>query len=149
MRTSVRLAWRGLRNSGARSALVVAAITVSIAGIGGVRQGADESREALHADSRIWLAADLCVDIAEPLTVEQADALHAFDWTLVTTSFTMAASDHVANPAVIFVKAIDPAVYPFYGEVLVEPGRLRDLQPDSAVVSREVLERLDVRVGDS
>ena len=131
------------------------AMTVSIASIGGVRAVADAAREALQGDSRAWLGGDLCVDAAEPLSESQAAALDqrpgGLDWTLVTTSFTMAASDGVADPSMIFVKAVDPRRYPFYGAVALDPAlSLKDaLQPDAVAVSSEVLDRLQVRIGDS
>ena len=122
----------------------------------GVYGAAGAARKALAGDSRAWLAGDLGVDLREPLTQEQAEALKKFEtlgvkWTLVSTAMTMAASDQSADPAFISVKAVDPRSYPFYGAITLSSGaELRDmLAPDTAAVSSEVLERLDIKLGDT
>src|SRR5262249_57031627 len=51
----------------------------------------------------------------------------------------------------ISVKAVDPKVYPFYGNLkLNPPASLQDaLNPNSIVVSNDLLLRLKVNVGDT
>jgi putative ABC transport system permease protein len=55
------------------------------------------------------------------------------------------------DPLLISLKAVDPKVYPYYGNVDLAPaGRLRDvLGPDSVVVADDLLVRLRLKVGDS
>ncbi len=151
---AARIGWRELRSARARAVLIVIAITVSIASVGGVGGAASVARQVLEGDSRAWLAADLCVDTAEPVDQgqsEQLDALRArgIDWSLVTTSFTMASSDQSADPAIVFVKAVDPGVYPFYGSLTLDPamGLTAALANDEVVVSKELLDRLRVAPG--
>ena len=62
----------------------------------------------------------------------------------------MAASAATPDPLLISVKAVDPAVYPFYGAVKLNPPRpLREaLDAQSVVVSDDLLMRLNVRTGD-
>jgi predicted lysophospholipase L1 biosynthesis ABC-type transport system permease subunit len=155
-RTTARLAWRDLRNSGARSLFIVLALAISMASVGGVHGAAEVARKALQADSRAWLAGDLAIDTRETIDQLQALALdglkpRGIDWTVVTTSLTMASSDESADPGLIQVKVIDPASYPFYGAVTLRPSvGLADAVRDGGVaVSEEVLQRFDVHRGDN
>jgi putative ABC transport system permease protein len=158
-RTAVRLAWRDLRYSPARSAMIAVAMVVSIAGIGGVDGAANAARHALRGDSRAWLGADIGLDTRDPVDVDQTAALDrardlGIQWTGVSTALTMASSDSAPDPAFIALKAVDPARYPFYGAVTLAPAptvapTLKEvLDDDTAAVSSEVLERLNVKVGD-
>src|ERR1035437_932835 len=63
---------------------------------------------------------------------------------------TMAASDQSPDPAFVSVKAVDPAEYPFYGRLALSPPLTLEeaLREDTAAVSEEVLDRLQVRLGD-
>ena len=63
----------------------------------------------------------------------------------------MVASSAVPEPALVTVKAVDPHVYPLYGEVKLNPPiGLRDAMQDGAVlISDDLRLRLKVGVGDS
>ena len=69
--------------------------------------------------------------------------------TSVTETLTMANTAEVPEPMLVSVKAVDPAVYPFYGEVKLDPpAALRTvLDSHSAAVSDDLLFRLKTRVG--
>ena len=56
-----------------------------------------------------------------------------------------------AVPVLVSVKAVDPAMYPFYGDVTLDPARTLKtaLTPDAVVVSDGVLLRLGAHIGDS
>jgi putative ABC transport system permease protein len=155
-RTAARLAWRELRSARTRAAFITVTIAISIASISGVHGAASVARQALHGDSRAWLAGDVGVDMRDPISEEGIAALDAMkssgiDWTLVSTALTMASSDQSSDPGLISVKAVDPAKYPFYGRIGLAPSqRLSEALQDATVaVSDEVLERLEVRVGDA
>ena len=62
----------------------------------------------------------------------------------------MASSASTPDPLLISVKAVDPAAYPYYGVVKLNPPRpLREaLDAQSVVVSDDLLVRLNVRTGD-
>ena len=70
--------------------------------------------------------------------------------TWITETVTMAASAATPDPLLISVKAVDPAAYPFYGVVKLNPPRpLREaLDASSVAVSDDLLLRLNVRTGD-
>jgi putative ABC transport system permease protein len=150
------LAWRDLATARAKSALIALSAAVSVAGIAGVYGAASVAEKAMRGDSRAWLAGDIGVDLREPVNKEQADGLNrakaqGVRWTIIATALTMAASDQSADAAFIGVKAVDPAVYPFYGAVALSPDKpLKDtLTAEDAVVSSEVLDRLSIGLGDT
>ena len=152
-RTPATLAWRDLKHSGASGGLILVAMAISVAGIGGVHSAANIARETLRGDSRAWLGGDIGIDTRDPVDGSQAaglDKLRAtgIDWTLVTTAMTMASSDQSPDPGFINVKAVDPAKYPFYGNLVLNP---QDGLPatGTAAVSQEVLDRLQIAVGDT
>jgi putative ABC transport system permease protein len=153
--TAIRFAWRDLRNSRTSTVFIIFTMVVSLAGVGGVESAAEITRGALHGNTKAWLAGDLAVDLREPISPRQASALDdaavsGIRWTVVSSGLTLAASDESPDPGLISVKAVDPAAYPFYGVVTLSPSRpLADaLQADTAVVSEEVLDRLEVRIGE-
>jgi putative ABC transport system permease protein len=130
-------------------------MAASIASVSGVYGAVATARQWLGRDSRLWLAGDVAADTTEPVSDPQMAALDemrrgGIEWTMITWTLTMAASDQSPDSVLISVKAIDPAVYPFYGETSLNPPRTlaAALRPDSVVVSDRVLERLRVRLGD-
>ena len=156
MRTIWSIAWRDLRASASKTVYIVAAIALSAASISGVRSAESSAREALENSSRDWLAADISVHIKDPMTAEQQDVLDQLhtagvDWTIATSTVSMASSDQSPDPGFIGVKAVDPRQYPFYGSIKLTPARplASVLTPDTVVVSSEVLSRLQVRTGDT
>jgi putative ABC transport system permease protein len=63
----------------------------------------------------------------------------------------MASPPNSSAPLLISIKAVDPAVYPFYGSVKFNPPMdvRTALQPDTVAVSDGVLLRMSARVGDT
>ncbi len=155
-RTAVKVAWKDLQGSRAKSVFIVVAIAVSVAAVTGVRGASGEARQAIYGDTRAWLGADVCTDTTESVSESQAAALNALNAagirsTLVTRFLTMAASDASPDPGLIFVKVIDPEVYPYYGGLALYPARPLPelLRPDTALVSEQVRDRLRVQQGDA
>src|SRR5260370_37075252 len=102
-RTAARIAWRDLRSSPIQSAWIVCAMSVSLAGIGGVHAAADGARAAIHGDARAWLAGDIGVDSVfpvEPRQIAVLDSLHAqgIAWTAITAAGTTASSHESPDP---------------------------------------------------
>jgi len=155
-RTAQKLAWRDLRSSRFKSALIVVSMAVSIASVSGVQSAAGVARAVLHQDSRAWLGADTSITTGDPIGEEQTAALdhmraEGISWTLVTWMLTMGASDEAPDSAFITLKAVDPAVYPFYGGIDLKPPQTlaAALEGNGTVVSEDVLPRLHVRIGDT
>ncbi|MFN7939324.1 MAG: FtsX-like permease family protein [Bryobacteraceae bacterium] len=155
MRTLARLAWRDLRRSRLRAVLIVAALACSVAAVHGVRGAERVARRALEADLRRWLGADVAATTGESLDAEvfrQLDAMRGPDveWTWVTWTLSMARSDSAPDAVLSVVKVVDPEMYPLYPGIALDPPRelAAVLEEDSIVASAEVMERLQVRVGD-
>ncbi|MBS1828489.1 MAG: FtsX-like permease family protein [Acidobacteria bacterium] len=155
MRTLARLAWRDLRRSRFRALLIVASLAFSIAAIFGVRGAELVARRALEEDLRRWLGADVAATTGESL---DGEVFHRFDamrgqgvvWTWVTWTLAMARSDSAPDAVLSVVKVVDPEVYPLYPGIVLEPPQplAAVLRDDAIVVSAEMLERLQARVGD-
>jgi putative ABC transport system permease protein len=153
--TAARIAWGDLRSTPFRAALLVITLASSITGVGGVSSAASAVRSAFLADARNWLAGDLAADLTDPMLDAEAAALNrrkaeGVEWTLMSTTLTTSSSSQSPDPAVVAVKAVDPVKYPFYGSVTISPaiGLDRALEANTVVVSKEVLERFELRVGD-
>jgi putative ABC transport system permease protein len=100
------------------------------------------------------MAGDLSLRVFGQSTPQQIAELQSLEKrgvreTSVTETLTMASTAEVPEPMLVSVKAIDPAVYPFYGEVKLDPpAPLRAvLDSHSAAVSDDLLFRLKTRVG--
>jgi putative ABC transport system permease protein len=110
----------------------------------------------LQRDARGFMAADLTVrtfQLPEAKQTEAMDRLTArgIQRTQITETLTMASPGQGTTPLLMSVKAVDPAVYPFYGTVKLNPAMpfRTALQPDAVVVSDGVLLRLNAKVGDT
>jgi putative ABC transport system permease protein len=88
-------------------------------------------------------------------TPEQQKGLDAItasgvEMTPVTELLSMASSPKTLDPLLISLKAVDPAKYPFYGTVDLQPAAplASVLKPDTVVVADDLLMRLHLKVGD-
>ena len=139
---------------------VILAVAAGVASLSGVRGFSQSFHTMLQRDARTFMAADLTVRTFELPTPAQTAAMDALvargvRRTQITETVTMAmppnANPADAVPVLLSVKAVDPALYPFYGTVTLVPAQsLRAaLTPDAVVVSDGVLLRLGARIGDS
>jgi putative ABC transport system permease protein len=154
--TTLKIALRDLRASWSRFFFVMLAVAAGVGALTGVRGFSESFRSMLFREARTLIASDLFLRIYAHPTPEQQAAVDALEAkgvrsTTVTETLSMVASDRVAEPVLVTLKAIDPQVYPLYGEVSVNPaGRLRELlQPDAVVASDDLMLRLQVRTGDT
>ena len=156
-RTASKIAWRELRASPMKFILVILAVAVGVAALTGVKGFGYAFKGMLIRDAKQLIAADLQAQTFVNPTPEQVRQVEQIAsrygaMTRVTETLTMAASANDRVPQMVSVKAVDPAVYPFYGTLTVNPQRpLCDLLPDdsSALVTPELLIRLKVSPGDS
>jgi putative ABC transport system permease protein len=155
-RTALRIAWREMGASRARFLFVVLAVAVGVGSLTGVRGFSHSFRRMLLREARTLMAADMTIRVFALPTPEQAGELQRLESqgvarTWITETVTMAASAATTDPVLISVKAVDPAAYPFYGVVKLNPPRsLREaLDAQSVVVSEDLLLRLKVRTGDT
>jgi len=147
---SFRLAWRELRSSPARFLFVVLAVAVGVGALTGVRGFSRAFRNMLLADARTLMAADLTVrNFALPTAAQnqvlEELARQGVRRTWVTETVTMAATEASPQPVLVTLKAVDPAVYPFYGQLKLAPAV--KLDAESVAVSEDLLPRLKTGVG--
>jgi putative ABC transport system permease protein len=154
--TAVRIAWRETRASRAKFLFVVLAVAVGVGSLTGVRGFSRSFKHMLLREARTLMAGDLTARVFALPNAEQEAALHDLDArgvrrTWITETVTMASSATTPDPLLISVKAVDPAAYPYYGVVkLNPPNPLRAvLDAHSVVVSDDLLVRLNVRTGDT
>jgi putative ABC transport system permease protein len=155
-RAALRIAWRDTRSAPSKFLFVILAVAVGVGVLTGVRSFSRAFHDLLLREARTLMAADICVRVFAMATPQQIEVLKDLEKrgvrrTWVTETLTMANSAAVPQPMLVSVKAVDPAVYPLYGEVRLDPRTaLRSLlDSGSAVVSDDLLMRLKTRVGDN
>ncbi len=151
----MRIAWREMRASRAKFLFVVLSVAIGVGSLTGVRGFSSSFRHALLGEARTLMAGDLTARVFALPTPEQEAALRGLEArgvrrTWITETVTMAGSASTPDPLLTSVKAVDPAAYPYYGVVKLNPPRpLREaLDAQSVVVSDDLLVRLNVRTGD-
>jgi len=155
-KTAARIAWRETRASSGRFLFVILAVAAGVGSLTGVRGFSTAFHTMLQRDARSFMAADLTVRTFQLPTPRQAALIdqltkRGIEHTQITETLTMASPMGSSAPLLISVKAVDPAVYPFYGTVKLSPPlELRTtLTPDAVVVADGVLLRLSAKVGDT
>jgi putative ABC transport system permease protein len=161
-RTAGRIAWRETRSSMTKFLFVVLAVAAGVGALAGVQGFSASFRGTLLDESRTVMAADLTARQFVPASDREVAALDALaargvEHTLITETISMASlaqaapTSDAATPVLVSIKAVDPAKYPYYGAVSLDPPiALRDaLQPDTVAVAQDVLLRVNAKVGDS
>src|SRR5690606_3984561 len=102
----------------------------------------------LRREARTVIASDLAArQFVEPAPEQyaQLDAIPGVEWTSITETVSMAGSSVPdAPPVLISIKAVDPAQYPYYGQVKLNPDipLAQALGPDTVAVGEDLLIRL-------
>jgi putative ABC transport system permease protein len=153
--SALRIAALEIRSSPVRFVFVVLAVAAGVGALTGVRSFSETFRAMLLREARTLMAADLMVRSFEAPQPEQLALVDELERrgvmvTRVTETVSMMSSEKVSTPLLVSVKAVDPAVYPFYGQVRIEPpGPLRAvLTPQTIGVSEDLLLRLEAGIGD-
>ncbi len=154
--SAAKIAIREMRASRGKFFFVVLSVAIGVAALTGVRGFSSSFRGTLLTRARSIMAGDLSARMFQQPTVEQQKTLDAIEAegvqvTPVTELLSMASSPKTLDPLLISLKAVDPALYPFYGKVdLVPDARLADvLTPDTVIVADDLLIRLHLQVGDA
>lgn len=152
--TAARIATRELRSSPGKFAFVLLSVAIGVAALTGVRGFSASFRSMLLLRARSIMAADIAARMMDaPTPAEQSalDKIQGLDATPVVEMLSMASSTVSLDPLLVSVKAVDPAKYPFYGDVTLEPAvPLRAALTDSTVaVGDDLLLRLHIKKGDS
>jgi putative ABC transport system permease protein len=155
-RTALRIAWRELWASPAKFVFVVLAVAAGVGSLTGVRGFSESFRGMLLEKARTLMAADLSVTEFGSPSAAQTAALEGLEarglrLTRITHVLTMGSSPSRLDPVMMAIKAVDPAAYPFYGAVKLEPDHpLAGLLNDYTVVAGEdVLIRTRTKLGDT
>ena len=154
-RSSVKIAAREMHSSRGKFFFVILSVAIGVAALTGVRGFSASFRATLLNRARSIMAADLSARMFQQPTPAQQKGLDEIaasgvEMTPVTELLSMASSAKTLDPLLISLKAVDPAMYPFYGEVELAPaGRLKDvLGPDTVAVADDLLIRLHLKLGD-
>lgn len=154
LKTAARIAWRETRSSLTKFLFVILAVAAGVGALSGVRGFSQSFKSMLTKEARTVMAADLTARQFAMPTDAQLAALNAIpnvDRTLITETFSMASSaDPGATPLLVSIKAVDPAKYPYYGEVKLAPEMpLRSaLSADTVAVGEDLMMRLNLKTGD-
>lgn len=157
IRTASKIAWRDLRAAPAKFVFVVLAVAVGVAALSGVKGFGYAFRGMLLRNAKQLIAADLQAQTWGLPTPEQISRMRKIadqdgSMTRVTETISMAGSANQRIPQMVSVKGVDPSIYPYYGQLKLNPAEplWKLLSNDSsAVVTPELLLRLRVKRGDN
>lgn len=154
--TAAKIAWREARSSSFKFLFVILAIAVGVGSLTGVRGFSRAFHDLLLSQARTLMAADLSLRVFELPTPDQDSAMRRLaergvQHTWITETLSMASAGDSKPPMLVSVKAVDPKVYPFYGEIRIAPPAPLSvaLTSDTVAVSDDVLLRLNLKVGDT
>jgi len=151
--TAAKIAWRDMRHSAGKFIFVLLSVAIGVAAISGVRSFSQAFRQALLLNARNIMAADLAARMMEPPTQAELDSIAKLQRRIATTkvieTVSMANTPGDPYPILVSLKAVDPAVYPFYGKVQLQPDEtlVSALNDDSVAVGADLLLRLHTDVG--
>ncbi len=154
-RSAAKIAAREMHSSRGKFFFVILSVAIGVAALTGVRGFSSSFRSTLLDKARSIMAADLSARMFQQPTPEQQKGLDEIEAsgveiTPVTELLSMASSAKTLDPLLVSLKAVDPAMYPFYGDVELAPaGPLKTvLTPDAVAVADDLLVRLNLKVGD-
>jgi putative ABC transport system permease protein len=154
--TAAKIAWRETRSSTFKFLFVIVAVAVGVGSLTGVRGFSRAFHDMLLSQARTLMAADLSLRVFE-LPTPQQDAVmgdlakRGVERTWITETLTMASAGDARPPVLVSIKAVDPHVYPFYGEIRLDPPAPLSsaLTADTIAVSDDILLRLSLKIGDT
>jgi len=149
-----RMAWREARAAAPKFLFVIFGVAAGVGALTGVRGFSAAFHESLKREARTLMAADLLIrQFAEP-NEEQERVIAAWERrgarvSRITETVSMLAAGEGEPPVLVSVKAVDPATYPWYGKVRLDPeAPLREaLTADAIAVSEDLMLRLNLQRG--
>ncbi len=153
--TALRIAYRELMFARVKFVFVVLSVAIGVGALTGVRGFADSFSTTLLGQARSILAADLSARMSRMLRPEEQARLKRFaahadaQMTQVTEMASMAGVMGDPVPLLVSLKVVDPAKYPFYGALRLEPAKplAAALSDSSVAVDQSLLVRLHTQVG--
>jgi putative ABC transport system permease protein len=154
-RSAAKIAAREMHSSRGKFFFVILSVAIGVAALTGVRGFSSSFRGTLLNRARSIMAADLSARMFQQPTPEEQKGLDEIaasgvEITPVTELLSMASAAKTLDPLLISLKAVDPAMYPFYGDVELAPAaQLKSvLTPNTVVVADDLLVRLHLKAGD-
>jgi putative ABC transport system permease protein len=155
-RTASKIAWRELHAAPAKFFFVILAVAVGVGALSGVKGFGYAFKGMLLRNAKQLIAADVQAqtwNLPTPEQIEQVEKIAKQYGTLtrVTETISMGAAEHAHVPQMVSIKAVEPAAYPFYGTLRLEPARpLSELliNDSSVVVTPELLMRFKLKPGE-
>src|SRR5664280_1850679 len=125
--TAAKIAAREMRHTRGKFLFVILSVAIGVAALSGVRGFSASFRATLLDRARSIMAADLAAKTNQPPDTEEQKGLEEIraggvQMTTVTEMMSVAASPNSMNPLLVSLKAVDPALYPFYGEITLAPA---------------------------
>jgi len=150
-----RMAWRETRPALKRFLFVIAAIALGVAVLTGLKGFSRGLNLSIHRSARELIAADMVVRMNALPTRSEVRVMESLvqtgtRLTRTTETLSMVSPSKASTPILSDIRAVDPELYPFYGQVELDPPAplSRVLSNDTAVVSRDLLVRSGISVGD-
>ena len=154
-RSAARIAAREVRSSPGKFLFVLLSVAIGVAALTGVRGFSASFRTTLLLRARSIMAGDLSARTFQQLTPDERRRVDSIlstgvQSTTVTEMLSMASSPTSPDPLLVSIKAVDPALYPFYGSVDLAPALTLPaaLTPTTVAVGDDLLLRLNLHVGD-
>ena len=154
-RSAAKIAAREMRASRGKFLFVLLSVAIGVAALTGVRGFSASFRTTLLLRARSIMAADLSARTFQQLTPDEQRNIDSFrstgaQTTTVVEMISMASSPSSPDPLLVSIKAVDPALYPFYGSVDLDPAITLPaaLTSSTVAVGDDLLLRLNLKVGD-
>jgi putative ABC transport system permease protein len=155
-RSAAKIAAREMHSSRGKFLFVLLSVAIGVAALTGVRGFSASFRTTLLLRARSIMAADLSARTLQQLTPDELRTIDSFrsngmETTTVVEMISMASASTAPDPVLVSLKAVDPALYPFYGSVDLAPAQSLPsaLTSSSVAVGDELLLRLNLKVGDA
>ncbi len=150
------MAWRETRPAFKRFLFMIMAIALGVGCLTGLKGFSQALDRSISKSARDLIAADMVVrmnSLPNPDEVQVLESLiqRGAQLTRTIETLSMVSSTKTPNPILSDIRAVDPAVYPFYGTVELEPAMpLRKALGDAdTVVSQSLLSRTGISIGDT
>ena len=152
MNFAVRMSWRETRAASGKFAFLVLAIALGTGALTAVTGFNESVKYTLRREARSLMAADVAIRLPNRPTDSDFETIRNLEsegiqTTRVTETVSMALAEGRV-PVLVSIKGADYQSYPFYGEVELDPANIR-LDENSVAVSAELLQRLNVKRGNS
>jgi putative ABC transport system permease protein len=149
------MVWRETRPAWKRFLFVIAAIALGVAVLTGLKGFSRGLNRSIYRSARELIAADMIVRMSSLPSRSEIGVFESLTQkgarlTRTTETLSMVSSAKTSNPILSSLRAVDPKEYPYYGQVELEPAAplSRVLSNDTAVVSRDMLVRSGIALGD-